>query len=58
MRLLHHLLVRGQPTGFGRRCRVVGVVLDVFHRVDLSTICVMIASRLVSLRRRQSIVMT
>jgi hypothetical protein len=27
-------LRRGQPAGFGRRCGVAGLVLDVFHRVD------------------------
>jgi len=36
--LLHHLLVRrGQPAGFGRRCLVAGLVLDVFHHVDQQT---------------------
>ena len=32
---LHHFLVGlGQPAGFGRRCSVAGLVLDVFHQAD------------------------
>jgi hypothetical protein len=61
--LLHHLLVRrGQPAGFGRRCRVadlrstsfiMSISILVARRsalADLSTIWVTIASRLVILR--------
>jgi hypothetical protein len=66
--LLHHLLVRrGQPAGLGRRGVADGLVLDVSISIlvarrsalaDLSTIWVTIASRLVIVRRRPSIVTT
>jgi len=61
---------RPAAAGFGRRCRVAGLALDALHHVDqhlgraqigtrlLSTICVTIAARLVSFRRRPSIVTT